>query len=305
MTSANRSGSGKPSSRPDRREAVAREMRETQERRRRIRMLLSVAVVIVVLAVFSGLVAVGLSRSGGSNAKTTSASAEVENTLASLPSSAFDAVGSGSSSVDFAALSASDPLSSDGKPKVLYVGAEWCPYCAAERWALVAALDRFGTFDNLGQSTSASADVYPNTPTLSFHGSTYSSKYLSFVGYETESNQAQGGGYAPLDSLSAIDQKIFEEYDAPPYLSSAGSIPFVNFGGEMATQGAAYSPELLEGLAHRQVALAIADPTTDLSKAVLGAANDLTAALCDLTDGKPSSVCESDAAGSGQRSLPN
>ena len=36
-------------------------------------------------------------------------------------------------------------LTSGGKPEILYVGAEYCPYCAAERWAMVVALSRFGT----------------------------------------------------------------------------------------------------------------------------------------------------------------
>jgi hypothetical protein len=34
---------------------------------------------------------------------------------------------------------------------MLYIGAEYCPYCAAERWPLVMALSKFGTFSNLPQ----------------------------------------------------------------------------------------------------------------------------------------------------------
>src|SRR5205823_15010475 len=43
-----------------------------------------------------------------------------------------------------------------GKPEVLYIGAEYCPFCAAERWSLVYALARFGTFKGLLLSTSSS-----------------------------------------------------------------------------------------------------------------------------------------------------
>ena len=31
-----------------------------------------------------------------------------------------------------------------GKCLVFFMGAEFCPFCAAERWAIVGALDRFG-----------------------------------------------------------------------------------------------------------------------------------------------------------------
>ena len=41
------------------------------------------------------------------------------------------------------------PLSSGGKPEVLYVGTEFCPYCAAESWSLIVALSRFGQFSGL------------------------------------------------------------------------------------------------------------------------------------------------------------
>src|SRR6185312_6914517 len=34
-------------------------------------------------------------------------------------------------------------LTSKGLPEVVYVGAEYCPYCAAERWGTIIALDRF------------------------------------------------------------------------------------------------------------------------------------------------------------------
>ena len=41
------------------------------------------------------------------------------------------------------------PLTKNGLPEVLYVGAEYCPFCAAERWALIVALSKFGSFSKL------------------------------------------------------------------------------------------------------------------------------------------------------------
>lgn len=94
-------------------------------------------------------------------------------------------------------------LTADGKSKVLYVGAEFCPFCAAQRWPVVVALSRFGTWTGLGQTTSASDDVFPETATLSFHGAIYTSDYLSFTGVETSGRTKVNGQYAPLDEPSA------------------------------------------------------------------------------------------------------
>ena len=33
-------------------------------------------------------------------------------------------------------------LTSDGKPQMLYIGAEFCPYCAAMRWSMAVALSK-------------------------------------------------------------------------------------------------------------------------------------------------------------------
>ena len=41
------------------------------------------------------------------------------------------------------------PLTAKGRPEVLCVGTEYCPYCAAQSWALIVALSRFGMFTGL------------------------------------------------------------------------------------------------------------------------------------------------------------
>jgi hypothetical protein len=108
-------------------------------------------------------------------------------------------------------------LTTGGKPEVLYIGAEYCPYCAAERWAVVVALSRFGAFSGLGETASSPSDVFPNTSTLTFHGASYASNYLTFTGKEIQGNQVVNGKYAPLDTLSSAQQALFDKYDAPPY----------------------------------------------------------------------------------------
>ena len=50
------------------------------------------------------------------------------------------------------------------------------------------ALSRFGTFIGLRTVHSFSTDTYPNTPTWTFYGSSYTRKYLTFTPVEQASN---------------------------------------------------------------------------------------------------------------------
>ena len=70
---------------------------------------------------------------------------------------------------------ASRPLTLNGKtPAMLYYGAEYCPFCAAERWAMTAALSRFGTWSGLKITASSHTDSTPATNTFSYHGASLS-----------------------------------------------------------------------------------------------------------------------------------
>src|SRR5579875_2809834 len=81
-------------------------------------------------------------------------------------------------------------LTTNGRPQVLYIGGEFCPYCGADRWSLVNALSRFGTFSGLHYMRSAVTDG--DIATVTFHGSHYTSPYIDFVGIENEDrNQNQ------------------------------------------------------------------------------------------------------------------
>jgi hypothetical protein len=255
--------------------------------------LVAAAVVVAVVVVIAVVAAIGLSHKSHT-AATTAAADPVVAKVTSVPSSAFDEVGAGTVQLRPRMVSGGTTLTADGKPRVVYVGAEYCPYCAAQRWAVVAALARFGTFSGLGQTSSSADDVFPSTPTLSFHGGSYSSKYLSFTGTEIESNQRSGNGYAPLDPLSSTDQKLLDTYDTQQYTgASSGSIPFLDLGGRYVSAGASFSPQLLAGLDQQQVADQLADPTKPIAKAVDGTANVITADLCRLTGDKPATVCGS------------
>ncbi len=257
-------------------------------------MALPLAVVIIAVGTLVIVRVVSDGRSTQTGQPASAGSDAVITAVTSVPAAVLDQVGAGSGVTPAKRIDA-PALTEDGKPRVLYVGAEYCPYCAAERWAMVVALSRFGTFEGLGQTASSASDVYPSTPTLTFHGSTFTSSQLAFTGVETESNEMTNGQYAPLDTLSAADQQLLSTYDAPPYVdsASAGSIPFVDIGGKYLISGASYSPEVLQGKTHEQIAAALSDPTSPIAQSVNGTANMITAAICATTNNAPTSVCTS------------
>lgn len=281
----------------------ARQIVATQQRAqaRRRRMLVAGAAVVTVLAVVVVLVVVRLA--GGGKAGTAapavsgSAASAVTQAVTTVPADVLDKVGTGNVT-SFPNVITGQPKAADaGKPLVLYVGAEYCPFCAAQRWPVAIALSRFGTFTGLKVSASAADDVYPNTPTLSFYGATYTSDRLSFQGVETTTNKRSGNGYEPLQQLTAAQQSLLTKYNAQPFVpkDSVGSIPFIDYANQAVSVGASYSPQLLAGRSAAEVSAAITDPTSDIAKSVDGSANALTALLCQLTGQQPATVCGSAA----------
>jgi hypothetical protein len=288
--------------------ARAAEMRAAQARaERRRRILLATGAIGAVIVIVGGLVLAALI--GNNNGTTTTATpksstlpASVLADVTSVSTATSDKVGAtGVSSVPVSVKAPT--LTVNGKPEVLYVGAEYCPFCAAERWPMVVALSRFGSWSGLGATSSSATDEFPNTPTLSFHGATLTSDYLTFKGYETRTNKAVGGQYPPLDMLSADDQKILDTYDKPPYAANAGGIPFIDIAGKYVVSGASLSPELLAGKTRAQIAAALDDPTSDIGKAVVANANVLTAAICQATGDQPTAVCSSAGVKAGAAAL--
>jgi hypothetical protein len=162
---------------------------------------------------------------------------------------------------------------------MLYIGAEFCPYCAAMRWSMAVALSRFGTFSPLRGIHSSSTDVYPSTPTLTFYKSSYASRYLVFTPVENETVTQ-----APLQATTPEQQAIWDKYDANSY-------PFIDFGNKYLITSPIYDPGVLAGKSWSQVAAALHDPSSPVAQGALGAANYITAAICKLTGNQPASVC--------------
>jgi len=270
---------------------------------------MAIGAVVAIVAIMA--VAAGTGLIGGSQAAEPAGAGRTARVIAdvtSVSASTLDAVGAAGVSAVPTALPPSTPAYTvDGKPAILYVGAEYCPYCAAERWALVVALSRFGSFSGLGLTTSGAEDVYPSTPTLTFHGSDYRSDLIAFAAVETATNElnAAGTAYEPLDTLSPEQQRLFQTFNAPPYTSSAGSIPFLLLGNRYTSTGASVQPDVLQGKTWEEIASALHDPTSEIARQVLASANVITAAICELTGGEPAKVCSSPGVRRGADALAN
>jgi hypothetical protein len=278
--------------------------RNNQRRRSRFPLFAIGAVVAIVI------VMVGLSVYNHVKTPATpgnSGTARVVDAVTTVPAAALDAVGAGEGINPPAAIAAGAPaVTSDGKPQVLYIGAEYCPYCASERWPLVIALSRFGTFTGLGLTTSSATDVFPSTSTLKFFGSTYASDVISFTAVETNTNQlsASGLGYEALETPTPEQQSLMQTYNAPPYTSQAGSIPFTLIGNRFVISGSSYPPDILQDKTWQQISSALSDPSSPIAKQVLAAANMLTAAICELSSGQPANVCTAPGVTAAAATLP-
>jgi len=259
----------------------------------------TVALVLVIV-----LVLVVIKITGGSSVSTPSAptppsaapSAVVQG-VTHIPSSVYDAVGIISPVATVTpptVLGGQPPLERNGKAEVVFVGNEFCPYCAAERWALIASLSRFGKFSGLETMQSASDDIYPNTQTFTLAHATYTSPYVTFQFREYYSNQKDSAGnYIVLQQLNKQQAALVKKYDGGGSTTSGGSIPFVDLGNKAVIVGSSYTPSILQTLSRSQIAGSLNDAGDPVTQAIIGASNYISASVCATDGHKPSSVCTS------------
>ncbi len=194
------------------------------------------------------------------------------------------------------------------KPVVLYMGSLYCPYCAAARWSVITALARFGTFSGLTYSASSSVDVYPSTPTFSFHGGSYSSPYVDFQPVEMEGAEpGPDGRYPPLETPTQEQESLIRQYDGPPYVdkASAGGIPFMLVGGRYMWSGSPFSPAVLADRTQAEIAATLPAGSGDAANAILVNANQITATICAVDGNRPADVCSSAAIRQAIKALPD
>jgi hypothetical protein len=304
-------------SEPDRRARIAAQRQEQRRAEQRRRIYLAGGSILVVVIVVVAFVLVKLNSNGtaapSSDGPTGTALSKVVNDVTGVPTSVTDKVAGGSipsamfvaaktpsavtsmSNTDGSYFATVDgkALTQSGKPEVLFIGSEYCPFCAAQRWAMVNAFSRFGTFSGLTTTHSSSTDTDPNTPTLTFYGSTYTSKYIALTTVELEHNYRIGNStdtsvaYAPLQTATAAQQATQTAYDPQGY------IPFIDFGNKYAQVGnlSPLTPTMLAGLTWQQVATDMSNPSSSVGQAIDANANYETAAICTLTNNQPATAC--------------
>jgi thiol-disulfide isomerase/thioredoxin len=286
-----------------RQQKIAAQRAAARRSRVRRRILLAGGSIVTVIVVVVALVLVKAgsgpgTASASSNGPTGAALHGLVSDVTSVPASVLDAVGKGSLASGALTDVNGPALTSGGKPELLYVGAEFCPFCAAERWPMIIALSRFGTFSGLSTTHSSTTDEYPGTPTFTFYGSSYHSKYLSFVPVEETTNYRQGNSASPdvpyvtLQNPTAAEQALVSKYDPG---SDGSPIPFIDIGNKYVEIAnlAPYGPQDLSGMSWNQIAAALRDPSTTIAQGADGSANYLTAGICTLTGNQPATACTS------------
>jgi Domain of unknown function (DUF929) len=279
------------------REKIAQQRAAAQRLERRNRLLITGGSILVVVVIVVAFILVKLSSSNtpaqaSSSTLGTPLPASVSAQVTGVPATTLDAVGKGSVPTYLGSNPPMHPgdnasLTSAGKPQMLYIGAEFCPYCAAMRWSMAIALSRFGTLTALHGIHSSSTDTDPNTATLTFYKSGYTSNYLTFTPVENQTVSR-----ALLQNPTSSENALWAKYE--PNASTRG-YPFIDFGNKLVLEGPIYDPGVLAGKSWSQIASVLKDPSNPIAQSVDGAANYVTAAICRMTNNQPADVCTSKA----------
>lgn len=252
------------------------------------------AVPVVAVVAVAGVL-VGVRASGGADASTgpaagpptalvlpttTAAADALVAAATAVPPTAANAIGTGGVVTVPIAVNGR-PVTADGRPRIVWVAGEDCAPCAAMGWALLVAAGRFGAVDGVGFTATSGASGYPGTTGPVLDDATVDTDRLAFT----------FSGSRP----AAADRALLARYDAPPYVTDDNPRPFLLVAGLYVSAGSLFSPAVLAGLDPAGVTAALSDPASAAGRAVVGAANILTAAFCAATDDQPGGVCGSPA----------
>jgi thiol-disulfide isomerase/thioredoxin len=230
----------------------------------------------MVALVIGAAVALFLSR-GSSGADATAASG-------SVPAGSHRPSAAASVALGQVRRESAEPLLESGKPLIFFMGAEWCPFCASERWGLVEATSRFGKWSGLGELQSRMGqDYFPSLATYDLTHATYTSDYLNLRHKEVATVEGD-----PLQQLGSFEERLVDGYD------ERGSVPFLFASGPAGryTVELGFSPGLLSGQSFAALRKGVADDApTEATEAINGQADAITALICKLDGRQPPSVC--------------
>ena len=173
-----------------------------------------------------------------------------------------------------------DSMRRNGKLFVFFLGAEYCPYCAAQRWAIVRSLQKFGQWDGLKQTISAARDEpFLNLPTYDFTNASYTSPHIEFLSREIKDRE-----FRPLQKLLKTDEKLLEKFNPDR------EIPFLLVGGRFTQIGSGFTPKIFIGHTFRQTETELKKIESEIRKTIDDEANIISALLC--VSGLPPEVCK-------------
>ena len=173
-----------------------------------------------------------------------------------------------------------DTVRRGGKLTVFFMGAEYCPYSAAERWAIVRSLQKFGQWEGLKQTISAARDQpFLNLPTYDFTEATYNSPHIEFVAREIKDRE-----FKPFQKLMKTEEKIVRKHDPKK------EIPFLLLGGRFMQIGSGFPPKIFIGHTFRQTETELKKVESEIRKTIDEEANIITALLC--LSGLPPELCK-------------
>jgi thiol-disulfide isomerase/thioredoxin len=172
-----------------------------------------------------------------------------------------------------------EPMKRNGKLFVFFMGAEHCPFCAAERWSVVRGLQKFGQWSGLKQTMSAARDEpFLNLPTYDFTEATYTSAHIEFVARELRNRE-----FKPLQKLLKPEEKLVRKFNPEK------RIPFLLVGGRFMQIGAGFTPKIFIGHTFRQTETELKKAESEIRKTIDAEGNIIAALLC--TSGLPAELC--------------
>ena len=200
--------------------------------------------------------------------------------MATFSSSTLSAVGGGTAKPPSAITGSA--LQGDGKPLILYIGGEYCPYCAVTRWSMIVALSKFGSFSGLQYMLSSASDTNANSPTFTFAHSNYSSPFVTFIAVE-----AYDRSNNPYQTPTSNESALYSQYDP------GGGIPFIDFANQYLVTGVSGGRSTLDlsGMNWTQVYDQLTVPGSQTAQAVIGEANFMISTICAIDGRQPASVC--------------
>ncbi|HJZ37998.1 MAG TPA: DUF929 family protein [Solirubrobacterales bacterium] len=238
----------------------------------------------MVVLVIGGAVALFLAGGGSGGGDATGSVPAGAVVSRSIPAGAQPASDAASVALGEVRRASEEPLLDGGKPLVFFMGAEWCPFCASERWGLVKATSRFGKWSGLKELRSREGqDYFPALATYDLSKATYTSRYLNIRHIEVATVEGD-----PLQKLGSFEEELVNGYD------KLGGVPFLFASGSPGryTVELGFSPGLLDGQSFDSLRKEVAaEARTPAVEAIDGQAEAITALICKIDGQQPASVC--------------